>query len=771
MTARRRPSMRTRMKAEDVSCWVEHNQQPFSPSDEPRVRFEAPAPVSARSDDSDAESVESLTERPVYKDGGYGWLVVLASFLMHAVCDGASFCFGIVFVKIQEHFQCGRFVSMITASMFLSLPLIMSPVAGIVSDILGCRMSIIIGASICTVSCIIAMFCSHIFFFMISFGLGCGVGMSFIYNAAIVIVTYYFEKRRGLATSFAVSGTGVGTVIYPILLNLSMIYLASFVSDIRIILIFFAVMYFVIAVIGFFIKDVEWESDKTDFKLRKFQKYIAKMDDEKENNTNPTDAFMRHAISLPNLNILNNHSGSIQSICDAAKAERKSDKPTRSKSVALFDNKHQMSSIPEYSMLNTNLANLEHLDLELANSPCTTVRAQRRRVISKVSMSVDQINELEDEAFHINLFQSSTESESDDESSSDDSEMSNDGDSSSSELSEKNLDEPTTKLINKNLENVAFRATSSVPNSARMNRNSVAAGTSNMFGGRVIASNAIQSRHATNLIAMGKIPSAPMLVARKNRKSMIGKPIQGFYKKWLETEKPIYQEVIHCRAYIYLALSVLCLYFILDVPYVCFYEYSIDTLKMEESEANYIYYSIGISNFISVLLFGTLADWTRKHITTIYASSMVGVGITIMFSTRINSLVELVIVGVCFGVTITSNYVLQSILVTICFEDVNLFQVAYSLIAMIEGVASLIGPPIFALVREATGGYTVVFFISGIFALASGFFGFMFSYEMNKRNTGDKDSIESGKPTELTNGNNRQTSTGSGAEQETLLDV
>lgn len=191
-----------------------------------------------------------------------------------------------------------------------------------------------------------------------------------------------------------------------------------------------------------------------------------------------------------------------------------------------------------------------YLKFQLANSPCTTVRAQRRRVISKVSMSVDQINELEDEAFHINLFQSSTESESDDESSSDDSEMSNDGDSSSSELSEKNLDEPTTKLINKNLENVAFRATSSVPNSARMNRNSVAAGTSNMFGGRVIASNAIQSRHATNLIAMGKIPSAPMLVARKNRKSMIGKPIQGFYKKWLETEKPIYQEVIHCRAYI-----------------------------------------------------------------------------------------------------------------------------------------------------------------------------------------------------------------------------
>ena len=41
------------------------------------------------------------------------------------------------------------------------------------------------------------------------------IGLSFVYNGAIVIVTLYFGDRMGFATSLAVSGTGVGTMIFP----------------------------------------------------------------------------------------------------------------------------------------------------------------------------------------------------------------------------------------------------------------------------------------------------------------------------------------------------------------------------------------------------------------------------------------------------------------------------------------------------------------------------------------------------------------------------
>ena len=44
-------------------------------------------------------------------------------------------------------------------------------------------------------------------------GIVSGFGLSLCYVAAIVIVAYYFEKRRSLATGLAVCGSGIGNFI------------------------------------------------------------------------------------------------------------------------------------------------------------------------------------------------------------------------------------------------------------------------------------------------------------------------------------------------------------------------------------------------------------------------------------------------------------------------------------------------------------------------------------------------------------------------------
>lgn len=46
-----------------------------------------------------------------------------------------------------------------------------------------------------------------------------GLGFGLVYLPAVVCVGYYFESKRALATGIAVCGSGIGTMVFPPLLN------------------------------------------------------------------------------------------------------------------------------------------------------------------------------------------------------------------------------------------------------------------------------------------------------------------------------------------------------------------------------------------------------------------------------------------------------------------------------------------------------------------------------------------------------------------------
>lgn len=41
-------------------------------------------------------------------DGGWGWIVVLSSFLIHVIADGIVYSFGVFLVVFVDHFKRGR---------------------------------------------------------------------------------------------------------------------------------------------------------------------------------------------------------------------------------------------------------------------------------------------------------------------------------------------------------------------------------------------------------------------------------------------------------------------------------------------------------------------------------------------------------------------------------------------------------------------------------------------------------------------------------------
>ncbi|PIC41774.1 hypothetical protein B9Z55_009070 [Caenorhabditis nigoni] len=122
-------------------------------------------------------------------------------------------------------------------------------------------------------------------------------------------------------------------------------------TDLQSALICFAVAYSIVVVLGLLIRDVEWESDTCDFKLKKFDQNVRTLLEDQESSAKIVkDTLLRRANSLPNFNVIRVDVGSIQSVCEAGRAEGTAEMPARSKSMALFENKNQLPVIQEYSI-------------------------------------------------------------------------------------------------------------------------------------------------------------------------------------------------------------------------------------------------------------------------------------------------------------------------------------------------------------------------------------------------------------------------------------
>jgi len=150
----------------------------------------------------------------VAPDGGWGWVVVAASFVINLIADGATFSFGVVYVELLDYFKESRGYTAWIGGLFMAVPLISGPLASSLTDRYGCRNVTIVGSILAALGFILSSISNSLEVLFLTFGLISGFGLSLCYVAAIVIVAYYFEKRRSLATGLAVCGSGIGTFIF-----------------------------------------------------------------------------------------------------------------------------------------------------------------------------------------------------------------------------------------------------------------------------------------------------------------------------------------------------------------------------------------------------------------------------------------------------------------------------------------------------------------------------------------------------------------------------
>lgn len=173
--------------------------------------------TSSSSSSSDQDSLDISEARP--PDGGWGWVVVLASFIVNLIADGITFSFGVIFVEFLNYFGQNRGTTAWIGGLFMAMPLLSGPIASFLTDRYGCRKVTIFGAILASIGFIISSKANSMTVMCITFGILAGFGLSLCYVASVVIVAYYFDKRRSFATGLAVCGSGIGTFIFAPLIQ------------------------------------------------------------------------------------------------------------------------------------------------------------------------------------------------------------------------------------------------------------------------------------------------------------------------------------------------------------------------------------------------------------------------------------------------------------------------------------------------------------------------------------------------------------------------
>ncbi|XP_078695380.1 monocarboxylate transporter 13-like isoform X1 [Branchiostoma floridae x Branchiostoma belcheri] len=148
-------------------------------------------------------------------DGGFGWFVVLSSFMCHFSVVGVAKSFGVFFPYFLEAFGEDARNTAWVSSIQGATCLFGSVFTGALTNVFGCRAVVMAGSLVAGSGLLSSFFVTSLPAMYVTTGFVTGVGFSLMYTPCLTMVGRYFKKRRALANGFGVTGTGLGTFILP----------------------------------------------------------------------------------------------------------------------------------------------------------------------------------------------------------------------------------------------------------------------------------------------------------------------------------------------------------------------------------------------------------------------------------------------------------------------------------------------------------------------------------------------------------------------------
>ncbi|XP_049869476.1 monocarboxylate transporter 9-like [Pectinophora gossypiella] len=639
------------------------------------VKFDAqspPAPVSSSSSSSsssDDEDVSIAEARP--PDGGWGWVVVFASFMVNLIADGITFSFGVFFPHFLEYFGEGKGKTAWIAGIFMAMPLLSGPIASFLTDRYGCRRMTIFGSVLAAVGFVISAFVDNMETLFLTFGIMAGFGLSLCYVAAVVIVAYYFEKKRSLATGISVCGSGIGTFIFAPLTNVLLDEYGW-----RGTTLILAGLFLNMAVCGLLMKDLPWTATMNEEKAKERKR-------RRERKRNK-----RYGSSVDSFSDSKSSAAGSTKVVDNVDIEA-----VTSPIVPQFSS---LVDLPTF-MTGGEGVSLEVFELMSNRGRAYAMLAQNYPGVMLPSRSFSDSGRLNEQSPPRALM-------------------------SPGVLSPGAMSPTSAPTANGNAAPLSEKAALSLWLRKQATSGVVPKKPPAFFKDLRVHRHSLTYRGAMLNINRYRLrASSCPNIFRNSMTTIAREKVQWYAGLWdfwdLVVDVLDFSHFLN-PPFLFFALSNFLLYMWYDVPYVYIADHGL-SMGFNESQASMLISVIGILNMFGEILLGWVGDWECVNASLVYAACMLLCGFVTLLMPLLTDYFTLAAASGAFGAFIAANYSLTSIILV---EQITLekFTNAYGLLLLMQGLANLIGPPLAGWIYDITDSYDLSFYLAGAFIGVSG---------------------------------------------------
>lgn len=637
---------------------------------------------SSSSDDENSSLGQFSEARP--PDGGWGWVIVFASFMINLIADGVTFSFGIFFIEFQNHFGEGKAKTAWIGSLLMAVPLLSGPIASFLTDRYGCRKVTIVGAILASFGFMISSAANTMEMLFLTFGIISGFGLSLCYVAAVVVVAYYFDKKRSFATGLSVCGSGIGTFLFPPFIQ----YLLE-KYDWRGTVLIVAGIFLNMVICGLLMRDLEWTTHKR--KSKKKKNGVRKSADSVSvsNSTNTGGTGNNNAVQEDNDEVFVNPNGNTDG------NELDIDDPRLFSSLITLPTYFKQGEKLPLEVLELLQRHRNVRDIVLQNYPGLLHSRSFSEPFNSSNINAEQ------QVISPTLATIQLQSTPSDPNSN----MPSNNITTEQELFQwLKSNKKKQSHHHHHHHHLIHQQQSNYLKDIRMHRHSLT------YRGAMLNINRYRLRAS----------SCPDIY--RNSMTTIAKEKSHWYQG-IDEVKSLFLDILDFSyfsdiRFLLFTISNFILYAWYDVPYIYMAD-NAKTLGHTETQASTLISIIGIFNMVGEIILGWVGDKKWLSANLIYATCMGGCGAVMCLVPLFNSYEALSAISGSFGLFIAANYSLTSIILV---ELITLekFTNAYGLVLLVQGVANLVGPPLAGWVYDMTETYDLSFYLSGFFIVLSG---------------------------------------------------